>query len=107
MNDKRTDGYFTSIRARDAQGIAQCFAENGVLAFIDGSEIKGRDGVHEFYTKLLAKAAPQPELKNVVSDGKYVVVELRGKLNDKPIIAIDHFTFDEAGLIERLAIYSK
>ena len=55
MDDKRTDGYFTGIRARDAKSISECFAEDGVLAFIDGSEIKGRDGVFDFYTKLLAR----------------------------------------------------
>lgn len=107
MAGDRVTSFFETVRLRDAQAVSEYYAEDGTLILANGTQVNGRQPILEFYAKLFSTTPPSPQIKNLIEQGNQIVAELGGSVNGQPILVVDHFTFDDQGLIESLVIYSR
>ena len=100
-------GYFERVRAKDAAGVAARFAPDGWLRLPNGKEVSGRSAIEAYYRKVLELASPNPAVRAVITEGRRCVVEIHAHRPDgTPVPCADIFTFDEAGQVTDLTIYT-
>jgi hypothetical protein len=100
-------GYFERVRAKDAAGVAARFAADGLLRLPNGKVVAGRAAIGDYYRKILDLGSPNPAVRAVVTEGRRCVVEIHAHRPDgTPIPCADIFTFDAAGEVTDLTIYT-
>jgi len=109
MRDPETlaRGYFERVRAKDAAGVAARFAPAGMIRLPNGKQVAGRQAIEDYYKRILALGAPNPAVQSVITEGRRCAVEIHAHRPDgTPVPVADLFTFDEAGEVVELTIYS-
>jgi ketosteroid isomerase-like protein len=96
--------YFEAIRARDADAVRMCFAEDAELLSAAGT-LRGRDAIAEFYAgTAFAFGELDPRPGPYVIDGDRLAVEIDLRIAGRSNRVADFFDTRD-GLIRHLAIY--
>jgi hypothetical protein len=100
------DHYVQVATADGKDALANLFALNAVFLAPDGNVYRGRDDIDAFYRRHLANIVPTFHIHRAVTDGDSCWIELAdGSDEDPTLLASNHFTVDQDGLITRLAVY--
>jgi len=101
-----SDRYFTSIRARDIDGLMALYAEDAVFTLPDGREFSGAAAIREMHLSVFAAGAPIPTpVATVIGNGS-IAVEIEARLADGTARRTANFYhLDAAGHIRRLRVY--
>jgi limonene-1,2-epoxide hydrolase len=108
MKDARltADRYVEVATADGKEALATLFAPDAVFHAPDGSTYQGRGEIAAFYRRHLANVVPAFHIHRAVSDGGNCWVELADGTPESPtLLASNHFSVDDDGLITRLAVY--
>jgi ketosteroid isomerase-like protein len=108
--------YRESVNRKDLELLRTLFADDVVLSVPTMSmELENPDGVYRgieeamgFFSGTSFKARATLTYTHVYSDGRSCVVELKGRLpagND--VEALDIFTVDDSGKVERMTVYAR
>lgn len=104
--EKLLKTYFDCVNRQDAEGVAALYAEDGLLILTDGTQLKGRDVIRDFYREICRQTTPAPRVVNSFVDGNQCAAELLVSLpNGSKQPAADFFTVNDSGEITRLRIY--
>jgi hypothetical protein len=99
--------FFDHVRARDADGLAALFADNGCIVMPDGREVAA-SAIADTYRGIFARHGPAPREVGFVPGPDLCVVELEVQFADGTLRrAADIFRFDAAGKITKLDIYAR
>jgi ketosteroid isomerase-like protein len=102
---ERVREVFARVRVGDATGVADLYADDGVVLF-NGGEAKGRAAIEAFYRRAIDSIHPQPRVDEVL-DAAPRFIALVEVPNDRGLVrALDLFEVGDAG-IERLEIFSR
>jgi uncharacterized protein (TIGR02246 family) len=100
------DRYVAVATADGKEALATLFAPDGVFHAPDGSTYQGRDEIAAFYRRHLANVVPTFHIHRAVVEGDDCWIELADGTPENPtLLASNHFTVGEDGLINRLAVY--
>jgi SnoaL-like domain len=108
MADARAtaDRYVEVAKADGKDALATLFAVDGVFHAPDGVIYKGRDQIAAFYKRHLANVVPAFHIHRAAHNGSDCWIELADGPTDQPtLLASNHFTVGDDGLITRLAVF--
>ena len=96
---------FARVRNGDL-GVADLYAEDGVIVYGDGGRVEGRDAIRAFYARAIEGNRPQPRVETILEAPPLYVA-----LVDVPGIEVNHraldlFEVDESG-IRKLEIFAR
>lgn len=94
--------------ANEIDKVATLFAAQATFVTPVGRTLHGRKGIDEFYGALLAKRPAHIIPLSFIASGQECVMELATRTppeTNYQLSAIDHFTVDASGLIERMVVY--
>ena len=101
-----SDRYFTSIRARDIDGLMALYAQDAVFTLPDGREFSGIAAIREMHLSVFAASAPIPTPVATVVENGSIAAEIEARLPDGTTRrTANFFHLDGAGLIRRLSVY--
>jgi limonene-1,2-epoxide hydrolase len=106
-NPRATADRYVEIATADGkEALATLFAEDAHFHAPDGSVYQGRAGIAAFYRRHLANIVPTFHIHRAIVEGNDCWIELADGAVDSPILlASNHFTVDDGGLITRLAVF--
>ena len=87
-------------------GVADLYAEDGVIVYGDGARVEGRDAIRAFYARAIEGNRPQPRVEAILEAPPLYValVDVPGtEVNHR---ALDLFEVDEGG-IRKLEIFAR
>jgi hypothetical protein len=108
MSDPRAtaDRYVAIATADGKEALAGLFTTDGVFHAPDGRVHRGRDAIAAFYRAHLATIVPTFRIHRAVVDGDECWVELAdGPPGAASLVASNHFTVGDDGLIEKLVVF--
>ena len=86
--------------------LANLFAADACFHAPDGLMYRGLDEIAAFYRRYLANVVPTFHIHRAVANGNDCWMKLANGPVDNPVLlASNHFTVDDDGLITRLAVY--
>jgi hypothetical protein len=96
---------FARVRAGDAVGVAELYAQDGTVV-AGGGEVRGRGAIQAFYQRTIDTIHPQPRVEKVLEAAPHFVA-LVDVPNDKGHLrALDLFELGDDG-IARLEIFAR
>ena len=108
MPDPRAtvDRYVEVATADGKEALATLFALDATFQAPDGATYRGRDEIAAFYRRHLANIVPRFHIHRAVVDGHDCWIELaNGPADDPTLLASNHYTVDDNGLIAQLAVF--
>jgi limonene-1,2-epoxide hydrolase len=108
MPDPRVtaDRYVEVATADGKEALATLFGPDALFQAPDGVTYHGRDQIAAFYRQHLANIVPAFHIHRAVVDGHDCWIELaNGPADDPTLLATNHFTVDDDGLIEKLTVF--
>jgi len=102
------ESYVVCVNGRDLDGLAALFAPDARVLAAGGQRVVGRDAIRRFYEETVLPGQPDVQCVRFVEQGDTCVMELEATTAHAPGVTarlVDVLTVDDAGRIERLAIY--
>jgi hypothetical protein len=96
---------FARVRDGDV-GVADLYAEDGVIVFGDGARAEGRDAIRAFYARAIEGIRPQPLVEAILEAPPLYVALVDVPGTDVHHRALDLFEVDDTG-IRRLEIFAR
>jgi ketosteroid isomerase-like protein len=102
--------YVRRINRREYDSIADLFAPDAVFGSPLGTTIRGREAIGEFYRRQMPTLDPMIWITSTVTEGQSCVFEFEARFlasatPDQIVVAIDHFTVDDDGLLQQFTMY--
>ncbi len=100
--------YLGHVNAKRARDVSRLFAKDFVFISPTGQIIKNHSDVESYYSTMLAKRSTHLVPVSILSAGHVCVMELATRTDPEDfyrLSAMDHFTINDIGEIERLVIY--
>lgn len=88
--------------------VGSLFADNAVFVAPNGKVFVGAQAIQKFYSGFLPTVRGQLVPLSFINDKRECVMELAHRRSDKEpfrLGAIDHFTINDAGKVERLVVF--
>ena len=104
------DTYVAIVNRGAYRELADLFALAAVMLAPGAQVFEGREAIRAFYDGFLTTIKPSIRIATYVEHDRDCVYELEAKIEGETeyaLAAIDHATFDDTGLVARLAVYTK
>ena len=95
---------FRRVRDGDA-GVADLYAEDGVIVYAKGGRVEGREAIRAFYQRQIEGIRPEPRVETVFEQPPLYVAIVDVPTTDGRLRAVDLFEVDGEG-IRKLEIFS-
>jgi uncharacterized protein (TIGR02246 family) len=103
-----TERYFTSIRARDLDGLIALYADDACFTLPDGREFHGVDAIREMHRSVFSAGAPNPTALKSIAGASSIAVEIEARLADGTVRRTANFYYlNGAGRIQALSVYMR
>jgi hypothetical protein len=87
-------------------GVADLYAEDGVIVYGNGTRAEGRDAIRAFYARAIEGIRPRPRVEAILEAPPLYVVLVDAPGTDVHHRALDLFEVDEGG-IRKLEIFAR
>src|SRR5579863_9106534 len=103
-----TERYFTSVRARDLDGLVALYAEDACFTLPNGREFNGIDAIRAMHQSVFAAGGPTPTPLASVAGVSSIAVEIEARLPDGSVRRTANFYYlDAVGHIKALSVYMR
>lgn len=100
--------YFSSVRARDLDGLTALYAEDACFTMPNGREFNGIEAIREMHRSVFATGTPSPTPLASIAGAGSIAVEIEARLSDGTVRRTANFYYlNSAGRIQRLSVYTR
>ena len=92
--------------ARGDLGVADLYAEDGVIVYGSGDRVEGREAIRAFYQRAIDALLPKPSIEAIIEGPPLYVVVVDVPTSTTRYRALDLFEVDDEG-IRKLEIYTQ